>query len=203
MPTTADASDATLAVLAGGEGSRMGRPKGLLRIGDKPILEYLHRRLAWPGPTCVVTAPGKQNPPGAALFERELVDPQPGLGPLRGVLTALENLCTPLLVVITVDMPVMETAYLRHLLDALRHWPQVLGLMFERHVPEGTHVEPFPLALRREAIEPVRSVLLAGQASVKGLLRNATFQALPARPSWPSSMWTNLNEPGDFDRFHC
>ncbi|HSZ59603.1 MAG TPA: molybdenum cofactor guanylyltransferase [Tepidisphaeraceae bacterium] len=199
MRTTCDPSDATLAVLAGGEGARMGRPKGLLRIGDKPILEYLHQRLAWPGPTCLVTAPGKENPPGASLFDREWVDPQAGLGPLRGVLTALENLHTPLLTVITVDMPVLRQPYLRYLLDALLASPQTLGAMFERLVDDEPQPEPFPLALRPEAIEPVRSALVAAKRSVKGLLRDPSFHTLPTPPSWPQSVWTNLNEPGDVD----
>jgi molybdopterin-guanine dinucleotide biosynthesis protein A len=200
MPTTGDPSDATLAVLAGGEGSRMGRPKGLLRIRDTPILEYLHERLAWPGPTCLVTAPGKENPPGATLFDRELVDPQAGLGPFRGVLTALENLSTPFLIVTTVDMPQLEDWQLRHLLDALLQRPEALGLMFERTTDGRAHPEPFPLALRRDAIQPVRAALLASQRSVKGLLRNPRFQVLPAPLSWSASVWSNLNEPEDLKK---
>src|SRR5581483_11371389 len=84
----------TLAILAGGRGSRMGRPKALLEIRGKPILTYLLDRLAWNGPKWLITAPGMQQPPGAQAFDRELVDPEEGAGPLRGVLTALEHLQT-------------------------------------------------------------------------------------------------------------
>ena len=178
----------------------MGRPKGLLRIGDKPILEYLHQRLAWPGPTCLVTAARQRKSPGAARSSTaSWVDPQAGLGPLRGVLTALENLHTPLLIVITVDMPLLRQPYLRYLLDALLASPQTLGAMFERLVDDEPQPEPFPLALRPEAIEPVRSALVAAKRSVKGLLRDPNFHTLPTPPYWPQSVWTNLNEPGDMD----
>ena len=34
-------TDVTLAILAGGAGSRMGMPKAELRIGGRPILEHL------------------------------------------------------------------------------------------------------------------------------------------------------------------
>ena len=54
----------TLAVLAGGEGSRMGLPKAELAIQDKPLLTFLLDRLKWPGPTLLVTAPGREHPPG-------------------------------------------------------------------------------------------------------------------------------------------
>jgi hypothetical protein len=42
-------SQTTLAILAGGGGTRMGRAKGLLEIRGKPILEYLLERFDWPG----------------------------------------------------------------------------------------------------------------------------------------------------------
>ncbi|MDB5911273.1 MAG: hypothetical protein JWP34_5390, partial [Massilia sp.] len=83
-----DDGDVTLAILAGGEGSRMGKAKGLLRVGPEPgqpILGYLLNRLAWRGPTMLVTAPGRDHPPGWEQFDRELIDPEAGGGPLRGV----------------------------------------------------------------------------------------------------------------------
>jgi molybdopterin-guanine dinucleotide biosynthesis protein A len=201
MATTCNASDATLAILAGGEGSRMGRPKGLLRIEGQPILEYLHRRFAWPGPTCLITAPGRQNPPGASVFDRELVDPESGSGPLRGILTSLENLGTPLLVVATVDMPLLENLHLRHLLSGLQNRLDTLGLMYER--PHGGHIvlEPFPLALRQEAIEVVRLRLTGGDRSVKHLLQEQSFQTIAAPECLLPFIWTNLNEPGDLEAF--
>src|SRR3954469_12653277 len=98
-------TDVTLAILAGGEGSRMGRPKGLLRVHGRPVLEYLLERFDWPGPTLLVTAPGRERPPACELFSCEVQDPVAGLGPLRGILTALESARTPLVVVTSVDMP--------------------------------------------------------------------------------------------------
>ena len=54
----------TLVVLAGGYGSRIGMPKGQLRVDGRPILEHLVARLCWKGPTLIITAPGMQHPPG-------------------------------------------------------------------------------------------------------------------------------------------
>ena len=45
-------SDVTLAILAGGAGSRMGMPKGQLILNGRPILEYLLDHLDWPGAPC-------------------------------------------------------------------------------------------------------------------------------------------------------
>src|SRR5436305_504355 len=95
----------TLALLAGGESSRMGRPKANIQLRGRPILEYLLDQFVWPGPTLLVTAPGHEKPPGWERFDREVSDPVAGSGPLRGVMTALESISTPLVAIVTVDMP--------------------------------------------------------------------------------------------------
>jgi molybdopterin-guanine dinucleotide biosynthesis protein A len=123
----------TLAVLAGGEGSRMGLSKGLLSIHGEPILAYLLRQIAWPGPTMLVSAPGREHPPGCERFSVEVVDPQ-AQGPLRGILTALEDLATPLVVVLTVDMPGVRMEQVRWLIDHLATQPRALGIMGQRVV---------------------------------------------------------------------
>src|SRR5262249_35493764 len=86
-----DASHVTLAILAGGMGRRMGGPKAWLQIEGKSILAWLNAKLPWPGPTIVVSSPATANPPDADLFDQVVIDPADDLGPLRGVLTALEH----------------------------------------------------------------------------------------------------------------
>src|SRR5438477_6824312 len=113
-------SDVTLAILAGGESSRMGRPKAHLQIRGKPILRWMLERLTWPGPTMLVVSPGHENPPGHELFTSQTCDPVAGHGPLRGVLTALENPSTPLLAILTVDMPQIEAMHLNWLIRSIQ-----------------------------------------------------------------------------------
>jgi len=193
------AEDVTLAILAGGEGSRMGRPKGLLTLGGRPILQYLLDRFNWPGPTCLVTSPGREHPPGWQRFDRELVDPVAGQGPLRGVLTALEGLKTPLLAVVTVDMPGIGPEHLRDLLGRLRNCPQARGLMYCRRVEGEDQIEPFPLALRREAMPIISLRLSRGQFALRGLVQESSLETVLALQEWQAT-WTNLNEPADVSR---
>ena len=98
----------------------MGRPKAELRIAGRPILEYLLQRWTWDGPTMLVTAPGREHPPGHERFDREVTDPVAGEGPLRGIVTALENAGdAAVLLVATCDMPLMTRAMLEHLAGKL------------------------------------------------------------------------------------
>src|SRR5437762_2106214 len=100
-------AEVTLAILAGGRGERMGKPKGLLQVSDQPILTYLLKRFNWRGPTMLVTSPGREKPPGAGGFDAEVIDPVEGMGPVRGLITALENSKTQILIVASVDMPLV------------------------------------------------------------------------------------------------
>jgi molybdopterin-guanine dinucleotide biosynthesis protein A len=191
-------TDVTLAILAGGEGSRMGMPKGELRVGDEPILAYLLRRIAWDGPTMLVTAPGRQRPAGHELFSREVVDPVAGQGPLRGVLTALENATTPRVVVSTVDMPNVRGSELRWLAAQLDDAPNVNGVMLRR----GMETEPFPAVYRAAAAGAVRARVEADRLSVRALADHEGFGTLPAPRDWEErEVWTNLNRPEDLAAF--
>lgn len=179
----------------------MGRPKGEICINGQSILAYLLDRFSWPGPTLLVTAPGREHPPAWERFDREVVDPIPDQGPLRGILTALENLKTPLLMVTTVDMPGVQTAQLLWLLDQMRRSPNRLGLMLRSS--EGTKtVEPFPSVFRAGAREIINRRIQSGKLSVQKLIEEKDFDTVVAPASWDSRAWTNLNMPTDLTNFN-
>ena len=190
-----DPSPATLAILAGGEGSRMGIPKAELLLDGRPILHAILDRLDWPGPTLLVTAPGRERPPGAERFSRECVDPVAGQGPLRGLLTALDHAPTPWLVVTAVDMPLVRREQLAWLVAALKNTPGAAGLLTTR-----PQVEPFPSAFHRDfAAKVVRGALSSGRRALHALLDEPLIRSVPAPTEWPRETWTNLNRPEDLD----
>lgn len=201
MPASSD--DITLAVLAGGEGSRMGRPKGLLRLGGRPILSRLHERLAWTGPTLLVTAPGREHPPGCDAFTREVVDPVAGLGPLRGVLTALENATTRLVLIATVDMPALTPQQLVFLVESAERVPAALGLFLRRPVDGQAQLEPFPSAFRLAAAPVLADQLAHDRRAVHRLAHDPRFQTIDAPSHWRDDIWTNLNEPAELHRYEA
>jgi molybdopterin-guanine dinucleotide biosynthesis protein A len=192
---------ATLAILAGGAGSRMGKPKAWLRVGGEGILEYLLGRLKWVGPALLVTHPGRTNPPGYERFTREVCDAVADEGPLRGLLTALEHCQTPLLLAATVDMPGVGAAQLAHLQDSLGSHGRALGVMLTRPAADGraTELEPFPSAWRVEALEVIASQLDGGQRSLHSLMRRPGILTLPSPSDWPAEIWINLNSPADLE----
>ena len=191
----------TLAIVAGGAGTRMGFPKQQLEIGGKPVLEYLADRFAWPGPTLLVTTPGRERPAGVDRFDREAVDAVENQGPLRGVLTALEHAVTETVIIATVDMPGLNSSQLIWAIDRLTAQPDLHGMMLQRKIGSETRIEPFPLACRRSAAPIVAERLKSGNRSIHSLAGPPGFAVETAPLDWPAATWTNLNFPEDLQSF--
>ena len=193
--SNAPATSVTLAILAGGEGARMGQPKANLRIDGKPILEYLLGRFAWPGPTLLVTAPGREHPPGCERFSAEAIDPVPDQGPMRAIHTALEHTKTSTVVITTIDMPALGAKEFQWLIDRFAKHPEAVALM-PRH---GEQIEPFPSIFRIAAVSMVQGYIALGRLSVQTLAERPRVLTEPV--DWDESVWTNVNRPEDFNAF--
>jgi molybdopterin-guanine dinucleotide biosynthesis protein A len=195
-----DAARVTLAVLAGGAGTRMGMPKSALQINGIPILRYLLERFGWPGPLLLVSGPGNERPPAWELFDREVTDAVAGEGPLRGTLTALENASSELVALVSVDMPGMTREALDFLIEAMGGDARMLGTMFARKIQGSARVEPFPSVLRREARDIIARRLAAGDRAVHELT-NERIVTLAPPAEWGEEIWANLNRPADLEAF--
>ncbi len=187
-------SATTLAVVAGGQGRRMGTPKHQLTVNGVPMLRHLVERLSWPGPTLLVLAEDSTEPPGSEYFQRITHDRGPGAGPLRGIATAIEDSSTTALIAIPVDMPGVERLQLAWLVDAINQHHALNGILLSRG-PEI--IEPFPAIFRSGAAPSLRTLLASGRLALRGLAEHPQFAAIPAPENWPASTWINLNEPKD------
>jgi molybdopterin-guanine dinucleotide biosynthesis protein A len=187
-----------LAILAGGASSRMGRPKTDLEINGKPILRWLLERLKDQRRAMLITSPGHEHPAGCDAFDGEFVDPIAGQGPLRGVITALEN-CgdAKAVLILTCDMPLVTAGILASLEASLHGQPKVLGVMSQH----GEQIEPFPLVASVALLPILHERLHAGRRSLRALASDPSIRVVMAPREWGDAVWTNLNSPTDFDRF--
>ena len=141
---------------------------------------------------------GRENPPGANRFDREVLDAVAGQGPLRGVVTALENANCEAVLIVTVDMPVITPEQLLWLADALQERPGCFGLMTSHDESGKLVIEPFPSIYRPAAISVIHERLAHGDRSVHRLLGDQRFALFPAPPQWTAAgVWANLNTPED------
>ena len=187
--------DVTLAVMAGGESARMGRPKSRLLVNERPMLEHLLDRFGWRGPTVLVVAPDRERPMGALRFGRVCVDHVALQGPLRGVLTALDCVSTQFVVIAAVDMPLVGLPHLSELVREIERRPDVIALMPAHSFDGGRQVEPFPSIFHVGAANEVRARLARGERSIVRLSDDPRFATVDV--NWEPEAWLNLNHPTD------
>ena len=173
-------------VLAGGRSLRMGRDKARAELGGRTLLEIMLEKLRVLGLRARV----------AGLRERldsvagEVVaDAHPDCGPLSGVETALSNSEAALVLVLAVDLPLLETEFLRWMLrraettGAMATIPRLLG-------------EPQPLCAvyRRELRRGVTDALDAADYKVMVAVERASnsreidcfdVERIAAGGAWP------------------
>jgi molybdopterin-guanine dinucleotide biosynthesis protein A len=187
----------TLAVIAGGAGSRMGGPKHRLVVNGKPILERLMERMAWEGPTMLVIGASGDIP--AHGFEKVIRDDDPGQGPLAGIRAALRGCETEWMAAVPVDMPGLAGVHVRWVIEQCQKIPCSCA-MIRRGRVEGA-IEPFPVVVKRSAAEQIERIWDGRQRAVRDLVTVDGAAVLDAPESWGLDVWINLNAPEDLAEY--
>src|SRR6478736_8081526 len=121
-------------ILAGGQASRMGRDKAGLILAGETLLARQIKLVQAVGATEVFIS--ARNERDHSEFScRVITDDFPASGPLAGIESALRACCSPLLLVLAVDMPHVNAALLHKLLALSRENCGVIPQV-------GKHLEP-------------------------------------------------------------
>lgn len=150
-------SDAAI-VLCGGRSRRMGRDKWSLPFGDETLLERTVRTVrevcdeVW-----VVAREGQEVAAGDFRLVR---DPAEGLGPLAGLVAGLEAMTAERAFLTSCDVPFLEPAYVRRMLELARGHPVAVPLLDGYHMSTSAVYgrEVLPIArrlLREERLRPL------------------------------------------------
>ncbi len=115
-------------VLTGGASSRMGRDKALLEVRGRPLAVIASSALQEAGADEVLAVGGDREGL-AALGLRTVADDAPGEGPLGGMVTGLARVHHALAVVLSCDLPDVDAATVRALVDALAAAPAADGAL--------------------------------------------------------------------------
>jgi molybdopterin-guanine dinucleotide biosynthesis protein A len=195
--------DVTLALLAGGAGSRMGMRKDLVRVRGTGLVEWMLRRAAWRGPTMLVGPADGASLEGEGLVDVVVRDETSGEGPLRGVVSALVKCQTSAMVVVPIDMPGIGARHLAWMVERAREMPEVACVMLRRQVDGAERIEPFP-SFYRKGFQTVGLVRLRGEKrAMQGLIQEKGVGVVDAPLEWEERVWTNLNREADVARFEA
>jgi molybdopterin-guanine dinucleotide biosynthesis protein A len=189
----------TVGILVGGQSRRMGRPKGLIRVGGVTLLERtLGVARAVSESVVLLGQPPFDLPPGAAGLP-VLPDARPGLGPIGGLAALLSAYPRDPAILLACDLPRLSPALLERLVDALDC--EVDAVAYARAeetvgVAHPTRWEPCCAAYMPSVRTVVERQIEAGDFSLQSLLERVRTRTLTLDAA-EAALLTNVNEPVD------
>lgn len=181
----------TVAILAGGKSSRMGKDKATLIYGGKTFLERLvDEFLGAEGCEEVLVCGQDQNSGAKARF---VPDQNSEKGPLEGLRRALAEAKSDLVFVCAVDMPFATKEIPGYL-------KEFVCSDYECYVPlvDG-RPDPLCALYKKSALPAVEGQLAAGELKLSRLYEKVpTKFVLIEKSSLPKKLFANVNTPQDF-----
>lgn len=157
--------DTSCVILAGGKGFRLGHDKVLETVGNESLLQQV---ISCVSLLCrdiiIVTAKERTIPQFINRSKlRVVTDTFPGKGPLCGIYTGLATSNSLYNLVVACDMPFLNQALLRYLIQ--------LSANFDMVVPRvGNLVEPLHAVYSKSCLATIEYMIKQGNLSVADLL---------------------------------
>lgn len=166
-------TDFSLAIMAGGKSSRMGRDKSFVQVGGQTIIERVLQRTANLGQaeTILITnQPGDYAHLGLPMVSDVIEDK----GSLGGIYTAITHSQQEYTLVIACDMPFVSAPLLKYMLSFINenHQYDVIVPRVDGY-PQGLHA-----IYRKTCLEPIRERVEANQLKVIGFYEDMAMRYL-------------------------
>jgi len=193
----------TIAILAGGQSSRMGTDKAMLDVDGEPLLARIAREAKetspqpspWKGQGVKVLVVGRETPTDWAVDGVEfVVDDEAGLGPIGGLAVALSMTDGPVLM-LACDMPRLTRRSIGWLVGEVESWAPAWGLA----VRNGGQIEPLFSVYQPTLIPMVDERIRHGRRSLYGLIEDASFDFVDA-PDDVRTELVNVNTVEEWER---
>ncbi len=182
---------ATLLVLAGGEGRRMGRAKAWLEVGETTLLRWMVERL---GPVFseVVVSFAEPEQLEELVPYRVVFDRKRAAGPLAGIEAGLTAARHEVTFAIACDMPYVTRDVAEMAVAAARRCDAAIPRF-------GSRVEPVCAAYRRSSLAVVKAALDGGRLKASDLAGQLDVTWLEGLDP---DLFRSLNTLEDYHRFH-
>ena len=187
----------SLAIIAGGLSSRMGRDKAFLELGGLTLIERVIAASADLGQSetlLIANKPDDYRHLGLETYE----DILPDKGSLGGIYTALARATTPAALVLACDMPFLKTELLRFMIAQFDAETDIV-------VPR---VDGYPQAMhaiyRKTCLAPIRAQLDENRLKIIRFYDKMRVAYLDEADYAPydaeARSFTNLNTPAELER---
>ena len=211
LPARDSTCDAAGFVLAGGQSSRMGEDKALVKFAGQPLIVRALGILREAGLQPSIA--GARSNLGSFAQVVEDLATQAGQGPLAGICSALAATATPRAAFIPVDLPLLPSSLISYLL----HYATVTGAIIVVPSING-FAQTFPVVIHRSALPILQSQLESSNRGCFSAFQlaattlNQPFAVLPVEPlvqsgqishpdGLPAALWfLNVNGRHDLAR---
>jgi len=156
--------DITCIVLAGGKGLRLGRDKVQETVGNSNLLQRVLSQLTPFNRNIIIVTAGEKSLPQFTGYQgfRIVTDTYPGKGALGGIYTGLAVSNSHYNLVVACDMPFLNQALLRYMIE--------LSAGFDLVVPRlGELVEPLHAVYAKSCLAPIERLLKRESLEVRAL----------------------------------
>lgn len=185
----------TLAIVAGGKSTRMGRDKSFVPLNGRPLIEHVLERtrdLGQAETILIVNQPALYAHLGLPMF----ADLLPDKGSLGGIYTAIHHSGTPYTLCVACDMPFLNARLLRYQVSLAPDYDVVVPRV--EQYPEGLHA-----VYSQSCLPAIRSRLAADRLKVIGFYQEVRVRYLDEQ-EWqrfdPEGLsFRNINTPGELD----
>jgi len=188
-------TDLSAFVLAGGRSSRMGADKAFLQFEGQALLTRALNLLRLLSPDVRIVGPANKFAPHGPVIE----DVYPNRGPLAGIHTALSASKAELNLILAIDLPFLNEALLRFIVEQARLTDAVVTVP---RIAGG--FQPLCAVYRRAFAPLAQAALEAGRNKIDALFAVTTTRILEEdelrRFAFTPAMFDNLNTPEDLRR---
>lgn len=187
-------NDTTAVILAGGRARRMGgQDKGLIRLGGRPIIEYIIAALEQQAKTLIINA-NRHRAEYAGYGFKVIADERAGFcGPLAGMAGAMNIIDTDYLATAPCDSPFIPPDLVARLSEALLREAADISVAHD-----GRRMQPVFCLLKRSLGPSLNDYLGAGGRKIdhwfaRHKLARADFSDRPGA-------FANINTPADIEQ---
>ncbi len=180
-------------VLAGGQSSRMGMDKGLMMLGEKPMVCYILDTLAsFPMSVSLVANDDAYLQAGVPVINDKVT----GKGPMGGLITALYSTKKKYILLLSCDMPFISREAIERLLGALQdsHQVTVASVM--------TKINPLFAIYQQQMIVKVSNCMADHCLKMTDLVHLVTHRQVPMDDLLVKDpfLFININSPAEIEK---
>lgn len=184
-------------ILAGGKSSRMGFDKSLMILDKGKLIDKTLLKLEEIFDDIIISTNSLEKKL-EFKYDNIVVDKIPDIGPLGGIITALENSKSQNLFIIPCDMPLIDFDYTRYLMTQMANYEMILS---ERN----NNLEPFPGFYSKAIIPIIEEMLKQNRRSMTSLVSLAKSKIVPEQTwkalNYREEMFINLNTVDDVKKY--